>query len=68
MDQFAKIYLDMKQDNREIIGDPNARYFGTVIYDQSLSEKYCIEVGRCDVMLDIDCKCTLSYFCLFSPC
>jgi uncharacterized protein YbjT (DUF2867 family) len=68
MDQFAKIYLDMKQDNREIIGDPNARYFGTVINDQSLSEKYCIEVGRCDVMLDIDCKYTLSYFCLFSPC
>lgn len=36
MDQFAKIYLDMKQDNREIIADPNALYFGTVINDHSL--------------------------------
>ena len=35
MDQFAKIYLDMKQDNREIIADPNALYFGTVINDHS---------------------------------
>jgi uncharacterized protein YbjT (DUF2867 family) len=36
MDQFAKIYLDMKQDNRQIIADPNALYFGTVINDRSL--------------------------------
>ena len=36
MDQFAKIYMDMKQDKREIIGDPKALYFGTVINDQSL--------------------------------
>lgn len=36
MDQFAKIYLDMKQDKREVIADPNALYFGTVINDQSL--------------------------------
>jgi hypothetical protein len=36
MGQFAKIYLDMKQDTREIIADPNALYFGTVINDRSL--------------------------------
>jgi uncharacterized protein YbjT (DUF2867 family) len=36
MDQFAKIYLDMKQDKREVIADPNALYFGTVINDLSL--------------------------------
>lgn len=36
MDQFAQIYLDMKQDTREIIADPNALYFGTVINDRSL--------------------------------
>ncbi len=36
MDKFAKKYLDMKQDKREVIGDPNALYFGTVINDQSL--------------------------------
>ena len=36
MDQFAKIYLDMKQDKREITGDPKALYFGTMINDQSL--------------------------------
>jgi len=36
MDQFAKIYLDMKHDKREIIADPNALYFGTVINDRSL--------------------------------
>jgi uncharacterized protein YbjT (DUF2867 family) len=36
MDQFAQIYLDMKQDHREIIADPNALYFGTVINDRSL--------------------------------
>jgi uncharacterized protein YbjT (DUF2867 family) len=39
MDEFAKIYLDMKQDKREIIGDPNALYFGTVINDRSLVPK-----------------------------
>ena len=36
MDKFAKIYLDMKQDKRKVIGDPTALYFGTVINDQSL--------------------------------
>lgn len=36
MDQFARKYLDMKQDGHEIIADPNALYFGTVIDDQSL--------------------------------
>lgn len=36
MDQFGKIYLDMKQDKREVISDPEALYFGTVINDQSL--------------------------------
>jgi uncharacterized protein YbjT (DUF2867 family) len=36
MDQFAKIYLDMKRDTREVIGDPNALYFGTIINNQSL--------------------------------
>jgi len=36
MDQFGKIYLDMKQDKREVISDPKALYFGTVIDDQSL--------------------------------
>jgi uncharacterized protein YbjT (DUF2867 family) len=36
MDQFAKIYLDMKQDKRELISDPDAFYFGTAINDQSL--------------------------------
>jgi uncharacterized protein YbjT (DUF2867 family) len=36
MDQFGKIYLDMKQDKREVISDPKALYFGTVINDQSL--------------------------------
>ncbi len=36
MDQFARIYLDMKQDNRQIIADPKALYFGTVINDRSL--------------------------------
>jgi len=36
MDEFAKIYLDMKQDHREVIADPNALYFGTVINDRSL--------------------------------
>jgi uncharacterized protein YbjT (DUF2867 family) len=36
MDQFGKIYLDMKQDKRKVIGDPNALYFGTVIDDHSL--------------------------------
>ena len=36
MDQFAKIYLDMKQDKRKVIGDPNALYFGAVINDHSL--------------------------------
>lgn len=36
MDQFAKIYLYMKQDKREVIADPNALYFGTVINDRSL--------------------------------
>ena len=36
MNQFAKIYLDMKQDKREVIGDAKALYFGTVINDQSL--------------------------------
>lgn len=36
MDQFARKYLAMKQDKREVVGDPNARYFGTVIDDRSL--------------------------------
>jgi uncharacterized protein YbjT (DUF2867 family) len=36
MDQFGKIYLDMKQDKREVISDPKALYFGTVIDNQSL--------------------------------
>ena len=36
MDKFAKKYLDMKQDKREVIGDPKALYFGTVINNQSL--------------------------------
>ncbi len=36
MDQFARIYLDMKKDKREVIADPKALYFGTVINDQSL--------------------------------
>lgn len=36
MDKFAKKYLDMKQDKREVIADSNALYFGTVINDQSL--------------------------------
>ena len=36
MDEFGKIYLAMKQDKREVISDPKALYFGTVINDQSL--------------------------------
>lgn len=36
MDQFAKKYMDMKHDERKVIADPHALYFGTVITDQSL--------------------------------
>lgn len=39
MDQFAKIYLDRKQDHRQIVADPKALYFGTVINDRSLVPK-----------------------------
>lgn len=36
MDQFAKEYLAMKNDTREVIADQKALYFGTVINDHSL--------------------------------
>lgn len=36
MDRFAQKYLDAKQDTHALIGDPQARYFGTVIDDRSL--------------------------------
>lgn len=36
MNQFAQIYLDMKQDKTKIVADPQALYFGTVIDDHSL--------------------------------
>lgn len=36
MDQFGKIYLERKQDKRQVISDPKALYFGTVINNQSL--------------------------------
>lgn len=45
MDQFAKIYLDMKHDSREVIGDPKALYFGTVINDQSLVPGDDVRIG-----------------------
>jgi uncharacterized protein YbjT (DUF2867 family) len=37
MDKFAKKYLDMKKDTREVIADPQALYFGTQINDHSLT-------------------------------
>lgn len=36
MYRFAMKYLDAKQDMREVIGDAQAKYFGTIINDQSL--------------------------------
>jgi uncharacterized protein YbjT (DUF2867 family) len=36
MDRFAQKYLDAKGDTHKVIGDPQARYFGTVIDDGSL--------------------------------
>tara|TARA_R110002020_G_scaffold41194_1_gene121459 strand:- start:9006 stop:9326 length:321 start_codon:yes stop_codon:yes gene_type:complete len=36
MDKFAKKYLEMKGDDREVVADPRALYFGTVIDDRSL--------------------------------
>lgn len=36
MNEFAKEYMLMKNDAREVIADPKALYFGTVINDQSL--------------------------------
>lgn len=36
MDKFAQIYLNMKRDDRQVIGDPHALYFGSEITDQSL--------------------------------
>jgi uncharacterized protein YbjT (DUF2867 family) len=36
MDELARRYLAAKGDSRQVIGDSNARYFGTRIDDQSL--------------------------------
>lgn len=36
MNKFAETYLEIKKDGREVIADPQALYFGTVINDQSL--------------------------------
>jgi uncharacterized protein YbjT (DUF2867 family) len=36
MDELARRYLAATNDKREVIGDSNARYFGTPIDDQSL--------------------------------
>ena len=36
MDELARRYLSAKGDPRQVIGDSNARYFGTRLDDQSL--------------------------------
>ncbi|MCK9606376.1 MAG: SDR family oxidoreductase [Methylomonas sp.] len=37
LDAFAQQYLDATNDNRRVIADVNARYFGTELNDQSLT-------------------------------
>lgn len=36
-DDFVKRYLAANNDSREVVVDPNARYFGTVVDDRSLT-------------------------------
>jgi hypothetical protein len=45
MDKFAKKYMAMKQDTREVIADPRALYFGTEIDDYSLTTKDNARIG-----------------------
>jgi uncharacterized protein YbjT (DUF2867 family) len=45
MDRFARKYLDAKQDTHEVIGDPQALYFGTVIDDHSLVPDESARIG-----------------------
>lgn len=37
MDEFARRFLRASHDSREVIVDPQARYFGTLVNDQSLT-------------------------------
>jgi len=37
LDELARRYLSAIQDRRQVVGDAKARYFGTVINDQSLT-------------------------------
>jgi uncharacterized protein YbjT (DUF2867 family) len=37
LDELARRYLSANQDRRQVVGDAKARYFGTVINDQSLT-------------------------------
>jgi hypothetical protein len=36
MDEFIRIYLHDRQDNRVIVPDKHAKYYGTELNDQSL--------------------------------
>jgi uncharacterized protein YbjT (DUF2867 family) len=37
LDELARRYLSATQDPRQVVGDAQARYFGAVIDDQSLT-------------------------------
>ena len=37
MDEFVRRFLSAGRDPRHVIADPQARYFGTAVNDQSLT-------------------------------
>lgn len=46
LDAFARQYLDAKHDDRKIVADANALYFGTVLNDSSLTPAANPRLGK----------------------
>lgn len=46
MDDLARLFLNANHDSRQVITDPNARYFGTPVNDRSLTPDDPPRVGK----------------------